>query len=85
MLGWTFLLLWADRKPVERRGVILLTVFPVCVGLDLANIYLFVYGYVTVRSMIPSFILSFLTLALFIFSYVNSRGLGKAGPLTGRQ
>jgi hypothetical protein len=29
MLGWTFLLIWADKKPVERRGVLLLTVFPV--------------------------------------------------------
>ncbi len=39
MLGWMFLLLWADRKPVERRGVLLLTVFPVMVGLNIADIY----------------------------------------------
>jgi len=26
MLGWTALLLWADRRPVERRGVLVLTV-----------------------------------------------------------
>jgi len=37
MWGWTFLLIWADRKPLERRGVILLTVFPVVVLL-LTNI-----------------------------------------------
>ena len=30
MWGWTALLLWADRKPVERRGVLLLTGAPVC-------------------------------------------------------
>ncbi len=29
MWGWKFLLIWADRKPLARRGVILLTVFPV--------------------------------------------------------
>ncbi len=75
MLGWTFLLLWADRRPVERRGVLLLTIFPVKVGLDLANIYLFVYGYATVQGMLPSWILSFLLYVLFIYSYVNSRGL----------
>ena len=75
MLGWTFLLIWADRKPVERRGVLLLTIFPVKVGLDLANIYLFVYGYATVKGMLPSWILSFLLYVLFIYSYVNSRGL----------
>ena len=28
MLGWVCLLLWADRKPVERKGVLLLTIFP---------------------------------------------------------
>lgn len=75
MLGWTFLLIWADRKPVERRGVLLLTIFPVKVGLDLANTYLFVYGYATVQGMIPSWILSFSLYVLFIYSYLNSRGL----------
>lgn len=29
MWGWTALLLWADRKPVERRGILLLTTVPV--------------------------------------------------------
>ncbi|MFX1255727.1 MAG: hypothetical protein ACFFCZ_29250 [Promethearchaeota archaeon] len=29
MWGWTFLLIWADRNPLERRGVALLTAFPV--------------------------------------------------------
>ena len=33
MTGWTFLLLWAVRKPIERRVVILLTAFPVVFGM----------------------------------------------------
>lgn len=33
MTGWTFLLLWAVRKPIERRVVILITAFPVVFGL----------------------------------------------------
>jgi len=33
MTGWTFLLLWAVRKPIERRVVSLLTAFPVVFGL----------------------------------------------------
>jgi len=37
MLGWTVLLLWADRKPVERSGVLVLTIFPVIVGLALTT------------------------------------------------
>jgi hypothetical protein len=33
MAGWTVLLLWADRKPVERRGVLPITAAPVIAGL----------------------------------------------------
>lgn len=33
MTGWTFLLIWALLKPVERRGILLLTAFPVIFGL----------------------------------------------------
>ena len=44
MLGWTFLLIWADRRPVERRGVLLLTVFPVLFGLIIAGIYAVIAG-----------------------------------------
>ena len=29
MLGWTALLLWADRRPLERRGVLPITVLVV--------------------------------------------------------
>jgi len=38
MAGWTFLLGWAARKPVERRGVMLLTFCPVIVGLFIVTI-----------------------------------------------
>jgi len=39
MLGLTFLLLWAAKKPLERRGVIMLTAFPVVTGLLLDSFY----------------------------------------------
>ena len=38
MTGWTLLLLWAVRKPIERRVVILLTAFPVVFGLFIVAI-----------------------------------------------
>ncbi|MFC1983059.1 hypothetical protein ACFLV5_04685 [Chloroflexota bacterium] len=38
MTGWTFLLLWAVRKPIERRVVILLTAFPVVFGLFIVTL-----------------------------------------------
>jgi hypothetical protein len=38
MTGWTFLLLWAVRKPIERRVVSLLTAVPVIVGLFIVTL-----------------------------------------------
>jgi len=32
-LGWTLLLIWAARRPLERKGVMLLTVFPIVTGI----------------------------------------------------
>jgi hypothetical protein len=44
MTGWTFLLLWAVRKPIERRVVILLTAFPVVFGLSMVTLIGFLKG-----------------------------------------
>jgi len=38
MTGWTCLLFWAVRNPVERRFVILLTAFPVVFGLFIISL-----------------------------------------------
>ena len=44
MTGWTFLLLWAVRKPIERRVVILLTAFPVVFGMFIVSLIGILYG-----------------------------------------
>ena len=33
MAGWTLLLLWSERRPLARRGVLPITLFPVVAGL----------------------------------------------------
>ena len=38
MAGWTFLLYWAVRKPIERRTISLLTAFPVVFGILLVTL-----------------------------------------------
>jgi hypothetical protein len=73
MLGWTFLLIWADRKPVERKGVLLLTAFPVIFGLALNNISAIVSGLRSFQSTFPELILQMGLAFLFIFSYLNGR------------
>ena len=75
MLGWTFLLVWADRRPLERKGVLLLTVFPVVTGILLAEIYAVAKRLITFREMLPTGIFLVALIALLSFSYFNARGV----------
>jgi hypothetical protein len=73
MVGWTVLLIWADRRPVERRGVLLITVIPVVIGMALNQITAIPIGVSSVGAMIPIWILQAMLIALFTFSYLNAR------------
>ena len=83
MLGWTFLLLWADRRPVERRGILLLTVCPVLVGLVVAGIYAVASGLVEVERAVPVWVFQSGLVALFLTSYLRARNLGEEGEAGG--
>jgi len=72
MLGWTLLLLWADRKPFERRGVLPITVF-VIAGLAWAGAYAVSAGLIPLSNMIPSWAFQALLVALFLYSYLRSQ------------
>ncbi len=39
ILGWTCLLIWADRRPLERKGVLMLTLVPIVTGLVGLRVY----------------------------------------------
>ncbi|MBM4444097.1 MAG: hypothetical protein FJ020_02195 [Chloroflexi bacterium] len=69
MLGWTTLLIWADRKPLERRGVLLITVLPVIIGLALAGVFAVKVGMIGVERMIPVWALQTIIVVLFCCSY----------------
>ena len=71
MLGWTVLLRWADRRPVERRGILLITVF-VIFGLASANAYAVMSGLVALPRMIPTWVFQAFLVALFSYSYFRS-------------
>ncbi len=72
MAGWTILLIWADRKPLERRGVLLITVFPVVVGLNSARYLLYMGGLVAEPFTPFGIILPVTLTVLFLFAYFNS-------------
>ncbi len=75
IVGWTCLLIWADRKPVERKGVLLLTVFPVITGLLLTSMYAVTKGVFPMDRIIPLWIAGVGLIVLMSFSYFNARGL----------
>jgi len=72
MLGWTVLLLWADRKPLERRGVLPITVL-VIAGLAWAGAYAVSAGLISFANMIPTWGLQLLLVVLFLYSYFRAQ------------
>ena len=78
MWGWTFLLFWANQKPVERRGVLLLTVFPVLIVIILTKLITTIQF---ASPWLPDGILQPILVVLFLYSYFNaSRWNNKPDP-----
>lgn len=73
MIGWTVLLLWADRKPIERRGVLVITVFPVVVGLIIRGIVGAVTGVFVGPSAVAAIAVPMILIILFTYSLVTAR------------
>jgi len=73
MLGWTFLLIWADRKPFERKDILLLTACPVIVGLMITSVATFAAGFGTIDALILNLSIMTILLILMTFSYLNAR------------
>lgn len=77
MWGWTALLLWADRKPVERRGVLLLTAAPVILMIALNMTQQWIGGFAAL-SRISFWLFFVIGLAmLFVFSYFYASPLAQ--------
>jgi hypothetical protein len=68
MLGWTGLLLWAYRRPLERAFVAALTVF-VIYGLVLTEVVAVVGGHLPAWRMVPTWILQAGLLGVFVRAY----------------
>lgn len=71
MAAWTLLLVWASRRPIERRGVLPLTIF-VIGGLAWAGAYAVSAGLIALPRMIPTWVLQAGLVALFLYSYLRS-------------
>lgn len=53
MAGWTLLLLWGAASPLERRGLLVLTVFPVITGIVVATVLAVRRGVIRLSRVVP--------------------------------
>lgn len=77
MWGWTFLLIWADRKPLERRGVILLTAFPVVFLLLSNNMHIVLGGFDTVLNQSINFGIGIILIVFALYCYIEAGKIEK--------
>jgi len=70
--GWTLLLLWGAASPIERRHVLLLTVFPVVTGIVIATAVAARRRVVLLSRVIPLWIHLGVVSFLYIIAYVLS-------------
>jgi hypothetical protein len=80
MAGWTLLLLWVNHRPVERRGVILLTV-PIALGIAGSFWYLLVVGILPAAAM-SVLAAPILTAAVFAAAYLAAVKISKTNTQT---
>ncbi len=70
MLGWTALLIWADRRPYERRGVLIITIM-VIFGLASSGVFAVTSGFMPHKRLVPLLLFQLLLVLLFIVSYLS--------------
>lgn len=79
MLAWTVLLIWGDRRPVERRGVLLLTVFPLIPCLFASVVYAGVVGQLGLGAAVFRSVMLIVISGLMLYSYVKAgRAIARA-------
>lgn len=75
MIAWTVLLIWADRKPIARKDILIITAVFVVGGFTLAEIFGLFLQTVTIIEFLPMLMIRSVLIALFIGSYCWARNL----------
>jgi len=78
MLGWTALLIWAFRRPLERK-VVAATTFVVVCGLLLTEIVGLWTEYLAVWRFLPTLCLQAVLLSLFAVGLHSGKAVRSAG------
>ena len=73
MAGWAFLLYWGSRRPVERRGILLITAVMLFIAI-LSDYIIFAHMF-SVQQMLLGTSVKLFLVALFAGSYWHSKKL----------
>jgi hypothetical protein len=71
MLAWTILLLWAYRKPIERRYIALFTII-ILLSMIIMETFSVYNGYIQFNKIVVSLVLQIVWLVLFSYSFIIS-------------
>lgn len=82
MLGWTVLLFWGQRRPVERADLLLVTLAPVTVMAG-AAVAVARSGQIPLSSLVPMFVLYAVLYGTFLPSYFWARESRRPGAGVG--
>lgn len=75
MAGWTILLIWGSFKPLDRKGILVITVFPVIMGIVIAQIYAVSSGFIETAKMIPVWIHLTVISSFFLFAVYKAKNI----------
>lgn len=72
--SWGVLLILADRKPLERRWILIPTILVVAL-LGIVGLHAGLTEVMPLIRIIPTFIVTVIVLSILIYSYINARDL----------
>jgi hypothetical protein len=79
MLGWTVLLVWGWFRPVERRGILVITIVPVLAGLAAFTGYAGATGLLAPAAVATTVIVQVAITTLLLVAYVQARTVARSG------
>ena len=70
MVGWTVLMAWAARRPIERRAILLFTAFPVVAGLMFGELLDVSGNHATSAGTAQTLVIQAVLIAIFVGGYI---------------
>ena len=80
MLGWTLILIWGVRRPVERSGI-LVCLLPVLLGYLVVEAVGLQKGIAPLQNVLPTVVIQLIMISLTIISYLVARALRRQTPV----